>query len=317
MDYYLCTRKILKKFIMKKILLTIALALAFNVAFAQVAEKENLKKNEEVAARKTSDLPDGWKKGGTFSFLANQATFNNWLAGGQSNISGNIGVNYDFNYKKNSWSWDNKVIAGYGLTKINDADVQKTDDRIELNSLLGKKAFGYWYYSAFFNGRTQMDSGFDKNSGIKTSHFLSPTFLQLGPGMMWKKSDNLKFNFAPATSKLIYVNKQFTVASSSFGVDQGRTNRFEFGAAINGYYKFNLMENVSVENILNLYTNYLEDPQNVDLDYQLNVAMKINKYLSTNFALQTLFDDNSVAKGQNYAKIQTRQIIGIGVNYGF
>jgi hypothetical protein len=56
--------------------------------------------------------------------------------------------------------------------------------------------------------------------------------------MMWKKSDNLKFNFAPATSKLIYVNKQFTVASSSFGVDQGRTNRFEFGAAINGYYKF-------------------------------------------------------------------------------
>ena len=77
------------------------------------------------------------------------------------------------------------------------------------------------------------------------------------------------------------------------------------------------MENVSVENILNLYTNYLEDPQNVDLDYQLNVAMKINKYLSTNFALQTLFDDNSVAKGQNYAKIQTRQIIGIGVNYGF
>lgn len=296
---------------MKKILLTVALVLAFNGAFAQDAEKENLKKNEAAASRKTSDLPDGWKKGGTFSFLANQATFNNWLAGGQSNISGNIGVNYDFNYKKDSWSWDNKVIAGYGLTKIKDADTQKTDDRIELNSLLGKRAFGNWYYSAFFNGRTQMDSGFDKGSGIKTSHFLSPTFLQFGPGMLWKKSDNLKFNFAPATSKLIFVDKQFTVLGTSFGVDQGRTSRFEFGAAVNGYYKFNLMENVSVENILNLYTNYLEDPQNVDLDYQLNVAMKINKFLSTNFAFQTIYDDNS------FRGFQTRQVIGLGLNYNF
>ena len=296
---------------MKKILFSVILAFAINGAFAQVNEKELLKKNEEAAAKLKEEKPNGWTKKGTFTFLANQATFNNWLAGGQSNISGNIGLNYDFNYKSEKWNWDNKIIAGYGLTKIKDQDVQKSDDRLVFNSLAGRKAGGYWYYSLFFNFQTQFDSGFDKDSGIKTSHFFSPAYFQFGPGMLWKKSDNLKVNIAPATSKLVMVHKHFTEFGPSFGVKQGETTRFEFGAAINAYYKFNVMENVSFENILNLYSNYLEDPQNVDIDYTLNVVMKINKYLTTNFAFQTIYDDNA------FRGFQTRQVIGLGVTYGF
>ena len=87
--------------------------------------------------------------------------------------------------------------------------------------------------------------------------------------------------------------------------------RYEFGAAVNGYYKCNLMENVVMENIMNLYSNYHEDPQNIDIDYTLNINMKVNKYLSTNFAFQTIYDDNA------FAGFQTRQNIGIGVNYTF
>lgn len=315
---------------MKKILFSVILAFAINGAFAQVNEKELLKKNEEAAAKLKEEKPNGWTKKGTFTFLANQATFNNWLAGGQSNISGNIGLNYDFNYKSEKWNWDNKIIAGYGLTKIKDQDVQKSDDRLVFNSLAGRKAGGYWYYSLFFNFQTQFDSGFAKvdflndngtpnnsaddfndTKNVKNSHFFSPAYFQFGPGMLWKKSDNLKVNIAPATSKLVMVHKHFTEFGPSFGVEKGETTRFEFGAAINAYYKFNVMENVSFENILNLYSNYLEDPQNVDIDYTLNVVMKINKYLTTNFAFQTIYDDNA------FRGFQTRQVIGLGVSYGF
>ena len=302
---------------MKKVLLLITFLFATTAVFAQVNEKELLQKNEEAAKKLLEEKPNGWTKKGTFTFLANQATFNNWLAGGQSNVSGNIGLNYDFNYKSDNWNWDNKIIAGYGLTKIKDQDLQKSDDRLIFNSLAGRKASGEWFYSLFFNFQTQFDSGFDLASGIKTSHFFSPAYFQFGPGMLWKKSDNLKVNIAPATSKLIIVHQHFTELGPSFGVEQGDSSRFEFGAAINGYYKFTLVENVTVENILNLYSNYLEDPQNVDVDYTLNVAMKINKTLSTNLAFQLLFDDNAVGEGANYAKVQTRQVIGLGVNYGF
>lgn len=279
---------------MKK-LLAIAVLLGTLTANAQEEKKEEPK--------------DGWKRSGNISFLFNQSAFNNWLAGGTNNISGTIGLNYDFNYTKGDWAWDNKLIASYGVTKLKGEELQKTDDRLELNSLLGKKASGYWYYSAFFNFKTQMSS--THVSGEQTSHFFSPAYFQFGPGMLWKKHDNLKVNIAPATSKLIYVHKHLTDLGPAFGVKQNETTRYELGAAVNAYYKLDVMKNVSVENILNLYSNYLEDFQNVDIDYTVNVVMKVNKYLSANLSMQTIYDDNA------FRGFQTREVFGLGINYGF
>jgi hypothetical protein len=297
---------------MKRVIPVLLFLFTANTIFSQVSEKELLKKTEETVAKIMEEKPNGWNKKGIATVLLNQASFNNWLAGGQSSISGNAGFKYDFNYKSDTWTWDNKLSANYGLTKINKQALQKTDDRFEFNSLLGKKASGEWYYSGFFNFKTQFDSGFDQaNSSARISHFFSPAYIQFGPGMLWKRDDNLKINIAPATSKVIIVHKHFTDAGPSFGVLQGQSSRYEFGAAVNGYYKFKLMENVTAEHILNLYTNYLEDAQNVDLDYTVNIVMKVNKYLSTNFAFQTIYDDNA------FPGFQTRQVIGIGMNYGF
>lgn len=254
----------------------------------------------------TEEKKEGWKKSGVVTFLFNQSAFNNWLAGGTDNISGTLGLNYDFNYAKGDWTWDNKIIASYGLTKLDSEQTQKTDDRLEFNSVVGKKATENWYYSAFFNFKTQMSS--TDVDGEQLSHFFSPAYFQFGPGMLWKKSDNLKVNIAPATSKLVVLSSDLAPA---FGVDLGESTRYEIGASINGYYKFNIMENVSVENILNLYSNYIEEAKNIDIDYTMNIIMKINKYLSANLALQAIYDDNA------FDGFQTREVFGLGVNYNF
>ena len=279
---------------MKKLL---AIAVLFGALTANAQEE------------KKEEPKEGWKRNGNISFLFNQSAFNNWLAGGTNNISGTIGLNYDFNYTKGDWTWDNKLIASYGLTKLKGEDIKKTDDRLELNSLVGKKASKNWYYSAFFNFKTQMSST-DVN-GVQTSHFFAPAYFQFGPGMLWKKHDNLKVNIAPATSKLIVIHGHLTEMGDAFGVAQGETTRYELGAALNAYYKLDVMKNVSVENILNLYSNYLEDFQNVDLDYTLNVVMKVNKYLSANLSIQAIYDDNA------FEGFQTREVFGLGINYGF
>lgn len=276
---------------MKKILV---ITILFSM-FYTTAQESKKSENQKV-----------WKKGGTISFLFNQSAFNNWLAGGTNSIAGTLGINYDFNYAKGDWTWDNKMIASYGLTKLKGQSLQKTDDRFEFNSLAGKKAQKNWYYSAFFNFKTQLSST-DVN-GVQQSHFFAPAYFQFGPGMLWKKSDNLKINIAPATSKLVVLAEDLAPA---FGVDAGETTRYELGASVSGYFKFNVMENVSVENIFNLYSNYLEDAQNIDLDYTVNVVMKINKYLSANLALQTIYDDNA------FKGFQTREVFGLGVNYMF
>src|SRR5690554_1208215 len=277
-----------------------------------------------AVAQEEQDSIKVWTRGGNISFLFNQSTFNNWMAGGENNFSGNLGLNYDFNYKKDDWSWDNKIIAEYGIVKTKNAEFEKkTNDRLEFNSVLGKKASEYWYYSFFLNFKTQFTDGYNYTNvegvevrGDAVTQFMSPAYLTFGPGMLWKKSDNLKVNLAPATSKITFVNSDYTseagyVDGSYFGVDANKSMRYELGFYASGYYKFQAMENVSIENILSLYSNYLEDPQNVDVDYQLNVVMTINKYLSANFNFQTIYDDNA------FRGFQTRQVFGVGVNYGF
>ena len=298
---------------MRKLQLLVACLFATAITLAQVNEKELLEKSTKAAEKAMDTTNLGWKRGGNVTFLFSQSAFNKeWLGGGTSSIAANFGLNYDFNYNTRSSVWDNKIIAAYGLTKLGEGPTLKSDDRLEFTSLYGKKAGqGYWYYSGFLNFKTQLDSGFDPKSGAKFSHFFSPAYLQFGPGMLWKRSDNLKVNIAPATSRLIFVNEQFTKFGSAFGVEKGKTSRFEFGAALNAYYKVTLMENITMENILNLYSNYLDKPGNVDVDYQMNIVAKINKYMTANLSMQAVYDDNAITK------VQVREVFGFGVNYGF
>lgn len=253
-----------------------------------------------------------WLRKGTIAILGSQSSFSQWQAGGTNNVALNGSLNYDLNYKKADWVWDNKLIASYGINKINGQEQRKTDDRLDFNSVLGKKSKGFWYYSAFLNFKTQFDTGLNPDNELeRISHFMSPAYLQTGLGMLWKKNDNFKVNIAPVTARFIFVHDHFTKFGESFGVEKGKNMRFELGASVNTYYKINVMENFSVENILNLYSNYLEDPQNVDIDYQLNAVLKVNKYISTNLTFQALYDDNA------YKGFQTRHTVGVGLNYIF
>lgn len=276
------------------------------------------------AQETTVDTTSYWKSKGEVSLLFNQSNFSNWTVGGENNLSGNFGLNYGLDYAKDDWTWDNKLMASYGLVKTKNASFEKkTDDRLELNSILGKTAKGQWSYSAFLNFRTQITKGYvygkDANGAeIRTenTNFLSPGYLTFGPGMLYKKDDNLKINIAPATSKLTFVDDAYTstpgyVNGSYFGVDANKSLRYELGFYSSVYYKLNIMANVSAENILNMYSNYLEETKNVDIDYSLNIVMKINRYLSTNLSFQAIYDDNA------YRGLQTRQVFGVGANYGF
>jgi hypothetical protein len=293
-------------------------------AFGQNIEKELIQNTEKAIKLLADTTRVGWKKNGNVSFLFNQSNFNNWSAGGENNVSGNLGLNYNFNYKKKDLTWDNKVLAFYGLLQSKNAAYEKkTDDRFEFNSVLGKKAIGEWYYSLFLNFRTQFTKGFIYSKDIngkevrtENTNVLSPGYLTFGPGFFWKKRDNLKVNLAPLTSKFTFVDKRFTSVANYakgnyFGVDANKSSLYQLGFYASGYYKLNIMNNISAENTLNLFTNYLEEVKNVDLDYSLLIVMKVNKYLSTNIAFQTIYDDNA------FPGFQTRQIFGLGVNYWF
>ena len=90
-----------------------------------------------------------------------------------------------------------------------------------------------------------------------------------------------------------------------FGIPRGQNSRFELGASISAFYKFELVENVVLEQRVNLYSDYLYKADNVDLDYTLSAFMKINDYLSTTLVIQCLYDDNAIKK------LQLREVFGL------
>ncbi|MGO1728502.1 MAG: DUF3078 domain-containing protein [Flavobacteriaceae bacterium] len=266
-----------------------------------------------------------WTTGGSFSFLVNQSAFNaDWQGGGTSNYSGNIVINYDINYEKDAYSWDTKFLADYGITKTKKQEFyRKTSDRFEVNSILGRQIQeSNWFASALLNFKTQLDKGYtfedDTDTGEEVreteTQFMSPAYTQLALGALWKKGNDLKVNISPVSGRVITANKRFTTTpgyedGDFFGLDQGKAARYEFGASINAYGKFKLMENISMENILALYSNYIEDPLNVDIDYTMNLVLKVNQYISTNLTFQAIYDDNA-AKG-----FQVREVLGVGVSF--
>ncbi|MHB0753642.1 DUF3078 domain-containing protein [Polaribacter sp. M15] len=281
---------------MKKLLLFFLLLFSFTT-FSQKKKKENTPQPK-------------WKIKGRFAFIFNQSSFSNWASGGENTVAGNFNVNYDFNYKKKPINWDTRLITGYGLSHLSEKGLRKTDDRFELNSVLGIKTTTYWFFSFIGNFKTQYTEGFNYKKEPKetVSDFLSPAYLTFGPGMLWKKSDNLNVNIAPATARYTFVNDEF---SGQFGVDEGRNTAFSLGFNLSGYYKFNLMQNIQMENILTLYSDYLANVGNVDTDYQTNIRFKVNKSIKMLMTFQTIIDDNASSR------IQFRQLFGLGVNYNF
>ncbi|WP_299666144.1 DUF3078 domain-containing protein [uncultured Polaribacter sp.] len=261
--------------------------------------------------KKKDTLPKPkWKINGRFAFIFNQSSFSNWASGGENTVAGNMNLNYDFNYKKKHINWDTRIITGYGLSHISEKGYRKTDDRFELNTLLGVKTTTYWFFSFLGNFRTQYTNGYNykKEPKLLVSEFLSPAYLTLGPGMLWKKSDNLNMNIAPATARYTFVNDFF---SGQFGVEDGRNTAFSLGFNFSGYYKFSLMQNIEMENVFTMYSDYLANVGNVDVDYQTNIRFKVNKHIKMQMTFHTIIDDNSSSK------IQFRQLFGLGVNYNF
>jgi hypothetical protein len=281
---------------LQKIVLGFLMLLAY-ASYSQEKQQDSLPKPK-------------WKIHGRLAFIFNQSSFSNWASGGENTVAGNININYDFNYKKDNINWDSRIISGYGLSHLGEHGSRKTNDRLEINSLLGIKTSTYWFLSFIGNFRTQYTDGFDYNKEPKAvvSGFFSPAYLTFGPGMLWKKSDNLSINIAPATARYTFVSNSF---SGQFGVKEGKNSAFSLGFNLSSYYKFQLMKNIEMENIITLYSDYLANVRNVDLDYQTNIRFKVNKNINMHMTFHTIIDDNASSR------IQFRQLFGLGVNYSF
>ncbi len=301
--------------IMKRTLIIIGVLLTFfNLSIT--AQQDTIKSN--------------WKFSGITALNISQISFSNWAAGGDNSINGNTFAKISANYKKNKSIWDNNLDLGYGLMKQGKKENSKffkTDDRIEFASKYGKFAFDHWYYTALISFKTQFTEGYKSiNDTIKISDFMSPGYFNISIGMDYKPLDKLTVLISPVSGKLTFVKDSILSYAGAFGVKPGENVRKEFGGFIKIQYKTDFFKNISYSTKLELFSNYLYKPQNIDVNWDNLLTLKINSLFTASFQYTLLYDDDIKIKydsnGDNIpdsegARLQSRQIFGIGLSYKF
>ena len=298
---------------MKKALFT-ALALAFAiVSFAQ------------------DTLPDGWHRKGNIGFNFGQSSYTNWAAGGQNTIAGQGMFNYALLYRYGNFKWDNTLNTALGYSFYDfDRKPIKTDDKIEFTSLAALKATEHLNYGAELAFRSQFAYGFDytKDSTNYISKFLAPAYISLGLGVEWVPCKHFSLYFSPVTGRVTIVNDDRLAEEGAFGVNNLDKNdtvlhtnyakvRYEFGARAVAKFNYPIAKNVDFNSKLELFSNYLNHPERVDVDWQNMLVLKVNSWLNANVATHLIYDydipfyDEAGVKIEG-SKVQFKEVLAIG-----
>lgn len=284
-----------------------------------------------LLAQNTADTLKYWKKGGDFSISFSEVSFSNWAAGGKNSVSG-VGVFNSFaNYAKERMSWDNTLNIGYGLMKEQQRSLVKSEDKFEINTKVGYKMTesGKWFFSGLANFRTQFADGFNYsniNQPVRISSLLAPAYLTIATGFDYKPNDRFTLFVSPLSGKFTFVADNDLSAIGAFGVDPGKKSRAEMGATVKSELKMKVVKNVDAVTNLTLFSNYLKNPQNIDVNWDFRLNMKVNEYLSANFVTNLIYDDDILipldrnddgiidGKGR---RIQLKQMFGAGLSVKF
>ncbi|MGB0882459.1 MAG: DUF3078 domain-containing protein [Vicingaceae bacterium] len=318
---------------MKKIILTLVAIATIGTLSAQTTEAE------ETLKKQSKDSLEGWTTGGVASINLTQVGLTNWQAGGENSMSVTGLLSLYANLKKGNSTWDNSLDLAYGILQQGDDDVRKTDDRIDFTSKYGQKAFKNWYYAGLVNFKSQMTAGYAyPDDSTEISNFLAPGYLLGAIGMDYKPNEVFNLFISPITMKMTIVNDQTLADAGAFGVDPaeydpitgsvltaGKKIRSEYGGYLRALLKKDIMKNVNLQSKLELFSNY-EAAEYVDVNWELLIAMKVNKYISATISTQLIYDhDIDIAIDNNDDGIidevgprtQFKEVIGVGISYKF
>ncbi len=295
---------------------------------------------EKILRTVIVDTTRGWLTGGLLNTGISQTSLTNWAAGGQNSFAVNGLFSLFANYKANNIAWDNSLDVGYGLLKQgSESDFMKTDDKIDFTSKFGRKASEHWYYAALLNFKTQMTAGYNyPNDSVRISDFLTPAYTLVSIGMDYKPNKNLSVFVAPLTGKITYVNDQELANVGAFGVEKaeydsignvitkGKKTRAEFGGYLKVQYKKEIMKNVSLETKVDAFSNYLKEAQNIDINWETLISLKVNKFISTTIATHLIYDDDIIIDvdknddgivDESGPRIQFKEVLSVGFSYKF
>lgn len=257
-----------------------------------------------------------WFVFGQNNLTFNQASFNNWIAGGDSNVGVLAKVNYNFIYKYRKHYLENIVTMGYGFVSTEKQHPRKTEDYMSLMSNYGYELGKNYYLSTGLQFRTQFMPGYnysvtpDPFYDDRISKFMAPGYLNLGVGISYNPKPNFQIILRPISGKFTFVLDPLLQKAGNLGLEHdGQSVRAEIGALMNVLYRLTIFKGITFDNQLNLFTNYAKNTKDIDVAYNGTLNIKFNKFISTTVSIDLIYDQDQIAK------LQRKQTLGVGLAY--
>lgn len=289
---------------------------------------------------KLPDTVSHWERKNNVGLYLTEIAFVNWSAGGTSSISGIVKGNFTRNFTEKNYNWTNELIVRYGMNKQDGIEIRKTEDALQFNSAFGyrKDTLSNWYHTAKFNFNTQFTNGYSyPNKVIAISKPLAPAYVFLGAGAGYANKEKTQTLYlSPITFKATMVLDQGLANLGAFGVNKaiydlngnlirkGKKSKNEFGFLTTSYFKKEIFKNINLENRLSLYSDYVNNFGNIDVNCDLQLDLMVNQHVRANIGTQVVYDDDIATKkevdgGQVDAgpKVQLKQLLGVGLVYAF
>ena len=149
---------------------------------------------------------------------------------------------------------------------------------------------------------------------------MSPGYLTTGLGFTYDPGKIFTVVLSPASWRGTFVLNDRLSDEGAYGVDPGKHLLSSFGANLKGEVKYEFLKNMTVYSRLDLYSDYLHKPLNIDVNWEVQVNMIINKWFSTTLTTNLMYDDDvkiTQKDGTKGARVQFKEILGVGVQFNF
>ncbi|MDR0680293.1 MAG: DUF3078 domain-containing protein [Dysgonamonadaceae bacterium] len=267
---------------------------------------------DNLSAYVTKDSIQGWTHSGLVGITFGQTSLHNWVAGGDNTISGNVILNGFANYVKDKWFWDNKLSLEYGMVYSSSYNWQKNADKINLTSVAGRKITNKWSTSFLLNFNTQFAKGYNyPNTENYISTFMAPAYTDAALGFTYKPNKKYTLFISPIAEKVTFVLNDSLSSIGTFGVERGKTIKWETGAYLMASTSQTVYGNIGIISSLNLFTPYDKNFGNIDVNWDLLISYKIKKMFTATLNTALRYYDNEIKR------IQFKEILGLGLTYTF
>jgi hypothetical protein len=300
------------------LLLVILICTAAAQAQDETVKELSTEASRDVTRDPADTIPALWRKGGIFSLNISQGSLSNWAAGGDnySLALNNIISLYAF-YKMDRHAWDNTLDFNYGFIRTTSLGNRKNDDRFDLFSKYGYALAPKWNVAALGNFRTQFFDGYIYEDNVRTlaSDFLAPAYLLIGAGVDFKPNDAFSVYLSPLTARWTFVRNNLLSAKGAYGVSPGEKQKSELGAFLSANYLKAFNKVLAYKGRLDLFSNYRNNPQNIDVFMTNILSINFTKVLSATWNVDLIYDDDVRLFGpaNTSPALQLKSLIGIGL----